>query len=421
MSTTTENITAVGNTLLVATPNELLRAYLSNNLALHEFNLEFVSGGAEALVRLERESCWVVLLDKNIMDLSVGELYNMIHSRFRETSIWVVGFDEGFISFEAGPVSTPLPMELESLLSESFMKRDVKREATKNDTDLERLNQQVSVPMERRWMPGVIGSSEAIRNLESLVRLVVNRSTPVLLTGETGTGKELVAKAIHQLGPRSRRPFIIVNCAAIPETLFESELFGYSRGAFTGAVESRQGRIQAANTGTLFLDEIGELPLSMQAKILRFLQEGEVQRLGSHDPCRVDVRIVAATNADLLELVEKRQFREDLFYRLSVFPIDIEPLRARPSDVGLLAQHFIDQYCADARTQSKYLTPAAITFLQSHDWPGNVRELKHATERACIMADQSPVIVPEHFSLIWRRASCRYSYEPVQKSLMMSR
>ena len=190
---------------------------------------------------------------------------------------------------------------------------------------------------------------------------------------------------------------MVVNCAAIPESLLESELFGHARGAFTGAVQSRLGRIHVAHGGTLFLDEIGELPLSMQAKLLRFLQDGEVQRLGSSDVYKVDVRVVCATNAKLLELVNEKRFRMDLFYRLAVFPIRILPLRERTADIPALAEHFLKKLSEEAEVPPKYFSDAALNYLQQHSWPGNVRELQHAMERAFILAGSEAQLGAEHF------------------------
>jgi transcriptional regulator with GAF, ATPase, and Fis domain len=229
--------------------------------------------------------------------------------------------------------------------------------------------------------------------------MVARRDASVLLEGESGTGKELVAKAIHQLSSRAKLPMVTVNCAAIPESLLESELFGYVRGAFTGAVQSKLGRIHAAHGGTLFLDEIGELPLSMQAKLLRFLQEGEVQRLGSPDVFRVDVRVITATNADLKERIKRAEFRQDLYYRLSVFPIHIPTLHERNDDVISLATHFLAQFCRQAKMPQKTLHPSVRAMLLQYAWPGNVRELQHAIERAFILADEEAMVRPEHFLL----------------------
>ena len=234
-----------------------------------------------------------------------------------------------------------------------------------------------------------------MQQLYRLARLVAPRDTAVLIVGNTGTGKELVARGIHELSRRSRGPLIVVNCAAIPETLLEAELFGFTRGAFTGAVQSRLGRIHAAHGGTLFLDEVGELPMSMQAKLLRFVQEGEVQRLGSADLFRVDARLIAATNANLLQRVREKQFREDLYYRLAVFPIELPALRERPEDILPLAQHFLASLCGESDVPRKTFSAEASNILRQSSWPGNVRELHHAIERAFVLADSNVEISDE--------------------------
>ena len=230
-----------------------------------------------------------------------------------------------------------------------------------------------------------------------LVQMVANRDTTVLVTGETGTGKELVAGAVHALSKRAKHPFVVVNCAAIPESLLEAELFGHARGAFTGAVQSRLGRIHVAQGGTLFLDEVGELPLSMQAKLLRFLQSGEVQRLGSSDVYRVDVRVVCATNVNLLELTRMRQFRLDLYYRLAIFPVLMPALRERLEDVRPLAEHFLAKLSAEDAMPEKHLSAGALAYLEKAEWPGNVRELQHAIERAFILAGNDLELSVGHF------------------------
>ena len=206
--------------------------------------------------------------------------------------------------------------------------------------------------------------------------------TTVLLLGESGTGKELFARTLHALSPRANGPFVAINCAAIPETLLETELFGHEKGAFTGATARKPGRFELAHHGTLFLDEIGDLPLSLQAKILRALEEKRFERVGGTQSLQVDVRVVAATNRQLKAAVAARQFREDLFFRLSVFPIEIPPLRERGADVETLAHHFIDRFSRDVKKRPLLLSPAALEELRSYRWPGNVRELQNCIERA---------------------------------------
>ncbi|MBI1892941.1 MAG: sigma-54-dependent Fis family transcriptional regulator, partial [Candidatus Rokubacteria bacterium] len=231
----------------------------------------------------------------------------------------------------------------------------------------------------------IIGESPAIRQLLALVKQVAPASATVLIDGESGTGKELVARALHEGSPRRERPFIRVNCAALPETLLESELFGYERGAFTGAVARKEGRFELADGGTLLLDEVGDLSAATQAKLLRALQDGEFERLGGTKSLKADVRIVAATNQDLASLVKQHRFREDLYYRLNVITIRIPPLRERVEDIPLLAQHFLRLYAAKNHRTLDGFTEAALARLRAYPWPGNVRELEHAVERAVIL------------------------------------
>ncbi len=251
----------------------------------------------------------------------------------------------------------------------------------------------ISVPQHMQpvaSLPGMVGSSREMQGLAHAVRLVAPRTTTVLIEGPTGTGKELVAHAIHALSPRANRPFIVLNCAAIPEALLEAELFGHTRGAFTGAIQARTGRMEAAHGGTLFLDEIGEMPIALQAKVLRFLEAGELQRIGENEPVRVDVRVVAATHQPLLQCVEEGKFRSDLYFRLAVFPVQTPSLAERRSDIPELAAYFLEKL---GRTgPSKVFHREALEKLCSHAWPGNVRELGHVVERAYILAEERPTI-----------------------------
>jgi transcriptional regulator with GAF, ATPase, and Fis domain len=243
------------------------------------------------------------------------------------------------------------------------------------------------VPRES-MLPELVGASESMRELTRLIRLVAPRSTTVLIEGETGTGKEMVARALHRLSDRANKPFAVLNCAAIPEALLEAELFGHTRGAFTGAVQSRTGRIEAAHGGTLFLDEIGEMPLALQAKMLRFLECGELQRVGDNETMRVDVRVIAATHQPLEKLATsvgaERTFRLDLYHRLAVFPVEVPALRERLEDLSLLVEHFLEQMGQEM--PRKRLTAEAMAKLHEHHWPGNVRELMHVLERGAILA-----------------------------------
>ncbi len=239
-------------------------------------------------------------------------------------------------------------------------------------------------------LPELIGNAACMLEVSRRIRLVAPRLTAVLIEGPTGSGKELVAEALHRLSPRSRKPFVAINCAAIPEALLEAELFGHTRGAFTGAVQSRMGRIESADGGTLFLDEIGEMPLSLQSKLLRFVECGELQRVGDNETLKVDVRIVAATHRPLAQHTLTGSFRSDLYYRLAVFLIRTPSLSEHVQDLPLLVDHFMRQMGREAPVKS--VDHSALAKLSAHDWPGNVRELEHVLERAAILAGDEPVL-----------------------------
>jgi DNA-binding NtrC family response regulator len=255
----------------------------------------------------------------------------------------------------------------------------------------------------RRGAPTIIGEDASLARVSMALKRAADTDTTVLLLGESGTGKELFARTLHALSPRAEGPFVAINCAAIPETLLETELFGHEKGAFTGASARKPGRFELAHRGTLFLDEIGDLPLSLQAKILRALETKRFERVGGTQPLQVDVRVVAATNRQLKAAVASRQFREDLYFRLSVFPIEIPPLRERSGDVEILALHFVDRYCRDLKKRSMAISPAAMDELRRYQWPGNVRELQNCIERAVILAD-GDTLHPRHLSLSFRDA-----------------
>jgi formate hydrogenlyase transcriptional activator len=235
-------------------------------------------------------------------------------------------------------------------------------------------------------LPRIVGNSDALRRVLDMVRVVAPTDATVLINGETGTGKELIAQAIHKYSDRSNGPFVTVNCAAIPAGLLESELFGHERGAYTGAVARGIGRFERANRGTFFLDEIGDIPLELQPKLLRVMQERQFERLGGTTTIDADVRVICATHRNLAEMVSKREFRADLFYRLSVFPIELPPLRDRPEDIHLLVHHFAMEYAARMRKRITGISDDFMTALVRHSWPGNVRELQNFIERSVILS-----------------------------------
>ncbi len=368
--------------ILIATPDALLRKRLGDSLR-KVCLVEDAGTGAEALSMLERRGARIVVLDRKLPDLNCDELIGVVERQFPCTDVVLLDGSSGTIE---------VPEELRA--------NPVYRCFQEFNQTLERAAP--AAPPEKKTypaadsafmpLPGMVGASPAMQQLAALVLAVAPHSTSVLVTGETGAGKELVAEAVHKLSSRADKPFVTINCAAIPEALIEAELFGHTRGAFTGAVQSRLGKIHAAQGGTIFFDEIGELPLVSQSKLLRFLECGEVQRLGTSDVFRLDARVIAATNVDLEARVHQGLFREDLFYRLSVFPIELPPLRERTEDIPLLARHFVERIAGNATIR---LSPDTEAKLTSHPWPGNVRELRNVIERALVLAGGRSIIAPE--------------------------
>ncbi len=304
---------------LIASPDSALREALLHRLNGRCSPVQQVLGGADALAKLEMGDWQVLFLDRCLPDLAAEELIAIIQRRFPRTQVVMLDSDS-----PAAGADQPPRFAAENQLSPSARARP------EQVTAVLRLCQPPSIPDTEatRPLPEMIGDSAAMQRVYKMVRLVASRTTTVLIAGATGTGKELVARALHALSPRSAKPLVVVNCAAIPEALLESELFGYARGAFTGAVQSQLGRIPAAHGGTLFLDEVSELALGMQAKLLRFLEQKEIQRLGTSELTRVDVRVLAASNVDLAGRAARGEFRQDLFYRLSAFPIEL-PIAGR--------------------------------------------------------------------------------------------
>ena len=360
---------------LIASPSSAVRDEILHRIAGRCRPVHQVSGGADALAKLESGNWQLLFLDRKLPDLDAEEVLARIQKRFPRTEVVMLNSEN-----KAEP-------EQKSAVRESS-RTEVNR--------LEGITTGQASRARPEPLPDMIGGSEAMCHVYRLIRLVAPRSTTVLVTGPTGTGKELVARGLHALSPRSGKPLVTVNCAAIPETLLESELFGYVRGAFTGAIQSQIGRIPAAHGGTLFLDEISELPLGMQAKLLRFLEQKEIQRLGSTEVIRVDARIVAASNVDLSERVREGRFRQDLFFRLSTFPVDLPPLSKRRGDILPLAEHFLKRMASALDIATPHLSQEAIELLEHQSWEGNVRELQHVMERASILVEGRDTILPEH-------------------------
>lgn len=346
------------------------------------YGVEEARDGLEAVERIRRGPVDLILMDLRMPRLDGIEATQAIHGYNAAIPIIIL------------TAYSSIPSAVEALKTGAFdyLTKPIDFEALKvgmeralEHTHLRSENEELKRQLARFQIPEMVGHGTAMKRLSEMIALVAPTEVTVLITGESGTGKGLVARAIHAHSARRERPLVDVNCAAIPESLIESELFGHEKGAFTGADRPRRGRFSMADGGTLFLDEIGELPLSMQAKLLRAIQEGVIQRIGSDAPLRVDVRILSATNRNLEKMVAEGTFREDLFYRLNVMSLVVPPLRDRPEDIPNLVSHFLPYLAEKNHKRVKGLTPQALDLFLRYPWPGNVRELENALERAVIL------------------------------------
>jgi two-component system NtrC family response regulator/two-component system response regulator HydG len=368
--------------ILVTEDEDTVRNFIVLALERDGYAIETASSGTEAMRMLERGLFDVVLLDLNLPGMSGMEVLSAGRSLQTDAQFIMVtgesGADTAVEAMKLGAfdyVTKPVGLEgLAMTVSRALRDSELRREVVQ-------LRQQVA----DRNRVQMIGKSPALQRVNDLLKRVAPTRATVLITGETGTGKELVARSLHELSDRSRGPFVAINCSALPETLLESELFGYVKGAFTGAVAPRRGLFEEASGGTLFLDEIATISPAIQVKLLRVLQERRIQRLGSSQTIPVDFRLVAAANVELAGQVESGVFREDLFYRLNIFPITVPPLRERKDDIPLLASHFRLRFAEENGLEPPEIRADTMERLLAHDWPGNVRELENFIERAVIM------------------------------------
>jgi two-component system response regulator HydG len=371
-------------TLLVADDDPGLRESLERTLTREGYKVMLASDGRAALERLQAGGVDLVLTDLKMPGLTGLEVLRaakaiapdvdvILLTAFGTVEEAVQAMKDGAYDFLTKPFRRE---QLLKLIDKALERRDL---ITKNRALQQRLDDLLR-------QGAIVGTSPAFRRMMTLVEQVADSSATVLIQGESGAGKESVVRAIHERSPRRSGPFVAVNCAALPETLLESELFGYEKGAFTGAAGRKEGRFELADGGTLFLDEVADLSPVTQPKILRVLQEGEFERLGGTRTLRVDVRIVAATNQDLAQMVKEKRFREDLYYRLNVITINVPPLRERREDISVLAQHFLRVYAAKNNRRLEGLTDDAVRRLEAHAWPGNVRELENVIERGVVLA-----------------------------------
>jgi len=386
---------SAGHRILVAEDDARARDYLGALLRDEGYAVETAADGTEAWRLLVDASFEGLLLDVQMPGKDGLTILRELPSLARPPAVLVMtAYGSSSVAIEAMKLGAydylTKPLHFDELLIQLARAVAARGEAL----ELEAYRSEVRVEDE----PSLVGGGPAMQQVYKLIGQVAPTVSTVLIRGESGTGKELVAKALHAHSARRDRPLVSVNCAAIPETLLEAELFGHEKGAFTGAVGRRRGRFELAEGGTIFLDEIGELSGATQVKLLRVLQDRVVERLGSEHPTKLDVRIIAATNRDLEHAVEAGAFREDLYYRLNVVTIAIPPLRERPQDIPELAEHLLRKLARERRLAPGELSSGAVERLQAHDWPGNVRELEHALERALILSHGGR-IAPEHLAL----------------------
>ncbi|QZI71959.1 sigma-54 dependent transcriptional regulator [Pseudomonas protegens] len=375
--------------LLVVDDEPKLCDLLSSALSQNGIQVFTASNGLHALKVLEQEDIDLVISDWRMPGMDGPQLLAEIKQRYPNLPVIVMtaystvknavqSMRNGAYDYIAKPFDID---ELDITVSKALQFRDILKDNQRMRAELD----------EHQQFDSLVGDSPAFRQVLQAVDSVRESSATILLTGESGTGKEMVARAIHKHGNRADKPFVAVNCAAIPEGLLESEMFGHRKGAFTGAVADRVGRFQQADKGTLFLDEVGDMPLALQAKILRALQERVIEPVGDPRERKVDVRVIAATNKNLLEAVANKEFREDLYYRLNVFPIPLPALRERVEDIAPLARHFAHSLGATAGKRITGFSPQALQAMACYSWPGNIRELQNCVERATIVA-RAPVI-----------------------------
>jgi putative PEP-CTERM system response regulator len=371
-------------TVLVVDDEKNIREGLGEYLRLDGYDVILASDGKEGLKEVESGAVDLVITDLRMPALSGGELLKQISSRYPSIPVIVLTghgtVEDAVDAMRSGAydfITKPVNLEHLSLLVKRALER--KELARRNDELMREIENQKRVS-------SIVGRSPAIQRIFELVRKVAPTKASVLITGESGVGKELVADALHNLSPRADKPFIKLHCAALAESLLESELFGHEKGSFTGAQARKKGRFELAHEGTLFLDEIGEINQNVQIKILRVLQEKKFERVGGEDSLEVDVRVIAATNRDLKEEIQKGTFREDLYYRLNVVNIHVPPLRERKDDIPLLAQAFLQEFAGDNGKPIEGFDPKARAAIYAYPWPGNVRELRNCIESAVVMA-----------------------------------
>lgn len=384
-------------TILVIDDEEIVRVSCIRILQPEGYDVKVVKSGIEGLKVIEKENFDLVLTDLKMPDMDGIEVLKKAKEGWPDTEIVVItGY--GTVSSAVQAMKFGAFDYLEKPFTPDQLLLVVSRALERKRLIIENLqSRQESISLYR--LENIVGTSKEMQKVFQMIATVAPAVTTVLLTGESGTGKELVARAIHYNSPRKEQPFVVVDCGTIPDNLIESELFGYMKGAFTGAVASKKGLLELSDGGTIFFDEIGNLDLSTQAKLLRVIQEKEFRPIGGRESIKVDVRVITATNKNLEYMIKEGSFREDLFYRLNIFPILLPPLRERKEDIPLLSDHFLKRYSEYLGKEVNHISADAMKILISHDWPGNVRELENTIHRATLLC-MGKTIRPEHLTLL---------------------
>ena len=386
--------------LLIVDDEQGMRQLLSIVFGREGHEVRLAENGRRALERLREEAADLIISDVKMPDMGGIELLRAAREMLPEVAVVMMTafatVDTAREAFKLGAddfITKPFDIdELKLIVVKALERLKLKQEVETLKVEKEAL---IKEQRERGSLGNIIGHSERMQAVYQMIETVAEVQSTILITGESGTGKELVARAIHDLSPRAERPFVSINCGAFTETLLESELFGYMKGSFTGANTNRKGLFEAANQGTIFLDEIGEMSPAMQVKLLRVLQERKVRPVGAHEELEINTRVIAATNRDLSQMVKDGTFREDLFYRVSVIPIELPPLRERAEDIAELTEYFINKFCAQTNRRVA-ISEKAQQLLEAYSWPGNVRELEHTIERA-VALERTDTINPERF------------------------
>ncbi len=393
-STTSVKVMSAPAKILVIDDEEILLKSCSRALEPAGYDVVTAGDAEEGFDLLEKEGFDLVLSDLKMPGMDGLEILRKIKETWPGTEVIIIT-GHGTVNTAVSAMKYGAYDYIEKPFTPDTLNIIIEKALERKRLYLE--NIRLKEEIKSHYIKNIIGKSRAIENVFKLIASVAPTSSTVLITGESGTGKELVARAVHYNSPRSESPFVVVDCGTISETLIESELFGHVKGAFTGATETKKGLIEAADGGTLFLDEIGNLPLSLQAKLLRVLQEKEYRPIGGKTSFTVDIRFITATNRDLKKMVAEETFREDLYYRINIFPIPVPPLRERTDDIPLLSYHFIHTFSSELNNDVNGISAEAMNALVHHDWPGNIRELENTIQRAMLLCEGS-LIEPPHIT-----------------------